>query len=158
MVIPPQIAPKPPPRSRNPSRASIPPMTPSHVPTPVSPNLHHAASLSNYEDSTVGPTRSRSRAGSTHNDPLLKPSTGPAGGLYRHGSGSQSSFMSTKTTASMRMKFDPSTYVDPAYNVETGENEPELDLTARAVSPSRKAVSAQIGGAMTAVWKKKVKK
>ena len=63
----------------------------------------------------------------------------------------------------MRMKYDPSSYVDPAYNVDLGGIEPELDLSARAVSPSRKAVSSQIGGAMTSVWKrpkkeKKVKK
>lgn len=63
----------------------------------------------------------------------------------------------------MRMKYDPSSYVDPAYNVDPGEIEPELDLSARAASPSRKAVTSQIGGAMTSVWKrpkkeKKVKK
>jgi len=50
--------------------------------------------------------------------------------------------------------FDPSTYADPAYNVEPGGIEPELDLSARAASPPRKAVSAQIGGAMTAIWKR----
>jgi hypothetical protein len=53
----------------------------------------------------------------------------------------------------MRMKFNPNTYVDPAYNVPGGI-ESELDLSARAASPSRKAVSAQIGGAMTAIWKR----
>ena len=148
MVIPPQVAPKPPPRSRVTSRASIPPpMTPSHDPIPASPTL------SNHEDSTAAPVRVRSRAGSMYNDPLLRPTTGPAGSLYRHGSGSQSSIISNKTTASMRMRFDPNTYVDPAYNVEGGF-ESELDLSARAASPSRKAVSAQVGGAVAAVWKR----
>ena len=60
----------------------------------------------------------------------------------------------------MRMKH---AYLDPAYNVGPGDIESELDLSARAASPSRKAVSAHIGDAMTAVWKrpkkeKKVKK
>ena len=159
MVAPPQVAPKPPPRSRNPSRASLPPpMTPSqHVPFPSSPNMQNtaaAASFSTHEDPTVAPYRTRSRAGSTV-DPVLKPSTGSTRELYRHGSGSQASLISNKTTASMRMRFDPSTYVDPAYNVNI---ESELDLSARATSPSRKAVSTQIGDAKTSIWKKKAKK
>jgi hypothetical protein len=158
MAIPPQVAPKPPPRSRVPSRASIPPpMTPSRYPMPASPNLHStvaATSLSTHEDSNVAPTRARSRAGSTYNDPMLNPTTSLTGKLYRHGSGSQSSLISNRTTGSMRMKYDPSTYVDPAYYVETGGIESELDLSARAASPSRKAVSSQIGDAMTAVWKR----
>ncbi len=165
--MPPQIAPKPPPRSRVTSRASIPPpMTPSYVPMPASPNLQGAAaaiSLSTHEDSTLAPNRARSRAGSMYNESLLNPTTAPTGGLYRHGSGSQSSLISNRTAASMRMKYDPNTYVDPAYNMEPGDVESELDLSGRAASPSRKAVSAHIGDAMTAVWKrpkkeKKVKK
>ena len=163
----PQLAPKPPPRSRVTSRASIPPpMTPSYIPIPASPNLQSAAaatSLSTHEDSTQAPTRARSRAGSMYNEPLLNPTTGSRGGLYRHGSGSQSSLISNKTTASMRLKFEPSAYVSPAYNVEPPDVESELDLSGRAASPSRKAVSAHIGDAMTSVWKrpkkeKKVKK
>ena len=162
--MPPQIAPKPPPRSRVTSRASIPPpMTPSYIPMPASPNLQSAAAATSHEDSTLAHTRTRSRAGSMYNEPLLNHTTGPTGGLYRHGSGSQSSIISNRTTASMRMKYDPHTYVDPAYNVEPGDIESELDLSGRAASPSRKAVSAHIGDAMTSVWKrpkkeKKVKK
>ena len=159
MVLPPQVAPKPPPRSRVPSRASMPPqMTPSHIPMPASPNMQStvaATSLSTHEDSTGAPTRARSRAGSMYNEPLLGPSL--TGKLYRHGSGSQASLISNRTTASMRMKYDPSTYVDPAFNVDPGEMGSELDLSARAASPSRKAVSSQIGDAMTAVWKRSKK-
>lgn len=157
MVIPPQVAPKPPPRSRHPSRASMPPMTPSHVPIPTSPNFQSTAgaiSLGTHDDSTVAPTRTRSRADSTNNDPLLRPTTGPTGDMYRHGSGSQSSLISNRTTGSMKLRYDPHTYVDPAFNVEPEGIESELDLSARAPSPSRKAVSAQIGGAMTNVWKR----
>ena len=54
----------------------------------------------------------------------------------------------------MRMVFDPSAYVSPAYNVAPPDIESELDLSARAASPSRKAVSAHIGDAMTSVWKR----
>jgi len=88
------------------------------------------------------------------NDPFLKASTGE---MYRQRSGSQASLLSNKTTASMRKKFDPSTYVDPAYNVQETGIDPELDLSARAANPSRKAVSTQIGDMTTSVWKRATK-
>lgn len=156
MVIPPQVAPKPPPRSRNHSRASIPFMTPSHVPLPISPNMQSTTaptSLSTHEDSSVAPIHARSRAGSTYNEPLLRPPTGPTGELYRHGSGSQASLVSNRTTASMRPKVGPYTGDPPPYD-DVPEGIDELDLSARAASPSRKAVKPHIGDAKTSVWKR----
>jgi len=53
----------------------------------------------------------------------------------------------------LRTKLDACTYIKPAFNVE-------LDLSARAASPSRSAVNAEIGDVMTTVRKrpKKVRK
>lgn len=60
----------------------------------------------------------------------------------------------------MKLKFDRNAYLDPAYNIDSGGIDSDLDLSARAASPSRKAVTAQIGGVKTSIWKraKKAKK